>query len=92
MKLLGESSPACGSVLGASWGIPRCVRLLLTEAAFRPLVAVEVDARSHRSAEVAASDHLKNRMLHLAGVTLLRLLVGTGWNEVLKDWRESRRT
>jgi len=68
----------------------RHIDFLLTDAEFRPLMAVEVDGGSHHSEKAVAADELKNRILYLAGVPLLRLRVGTDWNEALAEWKESR--
>ncbi len=68
----------------------RHIDFLLTDADFRPLVAVEVDGRSHRSEKAAVSDDRKDRILYLAGVPLLRLPVGADWNKVLAEWRREQ--
>lgn len=68
----------------------RHVDFLLTDAAFRPILVVEVDGPSHRGGRSADSDAAKDRILAAAGIPLLRLRVGANWHAVLNQWRQSQ--
>ena len=70
----------------------RSIDFVLTDSAFRPLVAVDIDGRPRRAGVAAAPDEFEDRMLSLAGVPLLRLPVGADWNQMLKEWRQSEKT
>jgi hypothetical protein len=70
----------------------RHIDFLLTDAASRPILAVEVDGGSHRTARAAEGDELKNQVLARAGVPLVRLRVGEDWAAVLANGHWSRRT
>jgi len=67
------------------------VDFLLTDAAFRPLVAVDIDARS-RPAGLRAATAWRDRLLRSAGVPLLHLPAAADWNQVLMQWRQDRTT
>lgn len=68
----------------------RHLDFLLTDADFRPILAVEVDGRSHRTERAATTDEMKNQILAAAGVPLLRLQVGADWNAAVAQWRREQ--
>ena len=68
----------------------RHLDFLLTNADFRPILAVEVDGGWHARARAAVGDEVKNTVLAAAGVPLLRLRVGSDWNTTLGEWKRQR--
>jgi len=68
----------------------RHIDFLLTDVAFRPMLAVEVDGASHRSERAATADEMKDQILASAGVPLVRLRVGADWSAALDEWRRDQ--
>ena len=68
----------------------RHLDFLLTDAAFQPMLAVEVDGGSHRSERAAAADAMKDQILAAAGVPIVRLRVGADWSAALAEWRRDQ--
>ena len=68
----------------------RHLDFLLTDGDFRPLLAVEVDGSSHSSERAATADELKRQVLARAGVPLLRLQVGSDWDQSLAQWQREQ--
>lgn len=89
--MVSASSASAGGILRARGQIKsRHLDFVLTDAHFRPILAVEIDGGWHASTRAMIGDDVKNGVLAAAGVPLLRLRVGSDWQAAVEDWKRAQ--
>jgi very-short-patch-repair endonuclease len=59
--------------------------LLLDKTTFQPVMAIELDGKSHNSAKAQEADAFKNQLFNHVGLPLHRIHVGENFEEKVKE-------
>ena len=65
--------------------LPKHIDFVIVDNSFKPLLAIEVDGFSHLDKKQRAKDMIKNELLYLANLPLVRVQVGSNFKQVISD-------
>jgi hypothetical protein len=65
--------------------LPKHVDFLVCDSRFRPVMAIEIDGKSHRSSRVIERDEMVNEIFKGIGLKLERVLVGSDFSTETKS-------